>query len=60
VVPAEGDIHNALADTAGNDAGITVKRRNDPWIVRRIIPVAEAMPARVLADALPEQAKYRN
>jgi chorismate synthase len=45
-------------DAAGNDAGITVGGRHDPCIVPRIIPVAEAMLALVLIDALLEQKKY--
>jgi chorismate synthase len=46
-------------DTGGNDASITVKGRHDPCIVPRIIPVAEAMLALVLVDAVLEQRKYR-
>ena len=46
-------------DTSGNDATITVKGRHDPCIVPRIIPVAEAMLALVLADVVLEQEKYR-
>jgi chorismate synthase len=46
-------------DINGNDAGITVKGRHDPCIVPRIVPVAEAMLALVLADAMLEQEKYR-
>lgn len=46
-------------DIHGNNAEITVKGRHDPCIVPRIIPVAEAMLALVLADAVLEQAKYR-
>lgn len=34
------------------DAGISVKGRHDPSIVPRIVPVAEAMVALVLADHL--------
>ncbi|MGA2122129.1 MAG: chorismate synthase [Methanoregula sp.] len=47
-------------DIHGNDAEITVKGRHDPCIVPRIIPVAEAMLALVLIDAVLEQAKYRS
>lgn len=47
-------------DINGNDAGITVKGRHDPCIVPRIVPVAEAMLALVLADAVLEQEKYRS
>lgn len=46
-------------DASGNDASITVKGRHDPCIVPRIIPVAEAMLALVLIDAVLEQGKYR-
>lgn len=46
-------------DASGNDASITVKGRHDPCIVPRIIPVAEAMLALVLIDAVLEQRKYR-
>jgi len=46
-------------DVQGNDAEITVKGRHDPCIVPRIIPVAEAMLALVLIDAVLEQAKYK-
>jgi len=46
-------------DASGNDASITVKGRHDPCIVPRIIPVAEAMLALVLVDAVLEQRKYR-
>lgn len=45
-------------DIHGNDAMITVKGRHDPCILPRIVPVAEAMLALVLADALLEQKKY--
>lgn len=45
-------------DIHGNDAEIRIKGRHDPCIVPRIIPVAEAMLALVLADAVLEQAKY--
>jgi len=47
-------------DIHGNDAEITVRGRHDPCILPRIIPVAEAMLALVLADAVLEQAKYRS
>ena len=46
-------------DIHGNVVEISVKGRHDPCIVPRIIPVAEAMLALVLADALLEQEKYR-
>jgi chorismate synthase len=46
-------------DTRGNEVEISVGGRHDPCIVPRIIPVAEAMLALVLADALLEQGKYR-
>jgi chorismate synthase len=42
----------------GNVVEISVSGRHDPCIVPRIIPVAEAMLALVLADALLEQGKY--
>jgi len=46
-------------DIHGNVAGISVHGRHDPCILPRILPVAEAMLALVLADCLLEQAKYR-
>jgi chorismate synthase len=46
------DIHGTVVD-------ISVGGRHDPCIVPRIIPVAEAMLALVLADCLLEQGKYR-
>ena len=46
-------------DIHGNDAEIRIRGRHDPCIVPRIIPVAEAMLALVLADAVLEQAKYK-
>ena len=45
-------------DIHGNVVAISVGGRHDPCIVPRIIPVAEAMLALVLADCLLEQAKY--
>jgi len=49
----------ATRDIHGNVVAISVGGRHDPCIVPRIIPVAEAMLALVLADCLLEQAKYR-
>ncbi|MGB8219597.1 MAG: chorismate synthase [Methanoregula sp.] len=46
-------------DIHGNAVTITVGGRHDPCIVPRILPVAEAMLALVLADAVLEQEKYR-
>jgi chorismate synthase len=46
-------------NTGGSVVDISVGGRHDPCIVPRIIPVAEAMLALVLADCLLEQAKYR-
>ncbi len=46
-------------DVHGNVVDITVGGRHDPCIVPRILPVAEAMLALVLADAVLEQEKYR-
>ena len=46
------DIHGTVVD-------ISVGGRHDPCILPRIIPVAEAMLALVLADCLLEQGKYR-
>jgi chorismate synthase len=46
-------------DVHGNVVEITVGGRHDPCIVPRILPVAEAMLALVLADAVLEQEKYR-
>jgi len=45
-------------DIHGNEVEITVGGRHDPCIVPRILPVAEAMLALVLADAVLEQEKY--
>lgn len=45
-------------DVNGNDATISVKGRHDPCILPRILPVAEAMLALVLADAWIEQKKF--
>lgn len=47
-------------DIAGNEQVISVGGRHDPCIVPRLVPVAEAMLALVLADALLEQEKIRN
>lgn len=41
-------------DLAGNDRVISVKGRHDPCIAVRVVPVAEAMMALVLMDALLE------
>jgi chorismate synthase len=46
-------------DIHGNVVDISVAGRHDPCIVPRIIPVAEAMLALVLADCLLEQGKYK-
>ena len=46
-------------DIHGNEVAITVGGRHDPCIVPRILPVAEAMLALVLIDAVLEQEKYR-
>ena len=46
-------------DIHGNATEITVSGRHDPCIVPRILPVAEAMLALVLIDAVLEQEKYR-
>jgi chorismate synthase len=46
-------------DVHGDVVEISVKGRHDPCIVPRIIPVAEAMLALVLADCVLEQKKYR-
>jgi chorismate synthase len=45
-------------DVHGNVVDISVGGRHDPCIVPRIIPVAEAMLALVLADCVLEQKKY--
>ena len=47
-------------DIHGNVVEISVKGRHDPCIVPRIVPVAEAMLALVLADCLLEQEKVRH
>jgi chorismate synthase len=46
-------------DMHGNGVEISVEGRHDPCIAPRILPVAEAMLALVLADAVLEQEKYR-
>ena len=46
-------------DIHGKEAEIRVGGRHDPCIVPRILPVAEAMLALVLIDAVLEQEKYR-
>jgi chorismate synthase len=46
-------------DIHGNATEIRVGGRHDPCIVPRILPVAEAMLALVLIDAVLEQEKYR-
>jgi len=46
-------------DIHGNMVDISVRGRHDPCIVPRIIPVAEAMLALVLVDALLEQKMVR-
>jgi chorismate synthase len=46
-------------DVHGNEVELSVRGRHDPCIVPRIVPVAEAMLALVLADCWLEQAKYR-
>ena len=45
-------------DREGNVVSISIRGRHDPCIVPRIVPVAEAMLALVLVDALLEQEKY--
>jgi len=47
-------------DIHGNVVNISIGGRHDPCIVPRILPVAEAMLALVLMDALLEQEKNRN
>ena len=47
-------------DIRGNVVDISVGGRHDPCIAPRIVPVAEAMLALVLMDAVLEQAKYQN
>jgi chorismate synthase len=47
-------------DIHGNAVDISVGGRHDPCIVPRIVPVAEAMLALVLIDAVLEQEKYRD
>lgn len=44
----------------GDEVSISIKGRHDPCILPRILPVAEAMVALVILDALIEQARYRN
>jgi len=46
-------------DTRGNEVEITITGRHDPCIVPRIIPVAEAMLALVLADCFLSKSMYR-
>jgi chorismate synthase len=45
-------------DMEGKVVSVSVQGRHDPCIVPRIVPVAEAMLALVLVDALLEQEKY--
>ena len=45
-------------DIHGKAVEISIRGRHDPCIVPRIVPVAEAMLALVLADCMLEQAKY--
>ena len=45
-------------DIHGNEVEISVKGRHDPCIVPRILPVAEAMLALVLADCMLERVKF--
>ena len=52
-------IPQQTVDIFSNNAEITVRGRHDPCIVPRIVPVAEAMLALVLADAVLEQEKNR-
>jgi chorismate synthase len=47
-------------DIHGNSVDISVGGRHDPCIAPRIVPVAEAMLALVLIDAVLEQEKYQN
>ncbi len=47
-------------DRDGKEVSISIRGRHDPCIVPRILPVAEAMVALVIADAFLEQAKYGN
>ena len=46
-------------DIHGNTVELSIRGRHDPCIVPRIVPVAEAMLALVIADCLLEQEKYR-
>ena len=46
-------------DREGNEVLVSIRGRHDPCIVPRILPVAEAMVALVIVDALLEQEKYR-
>ncbi len=46
-------------DIHGNEVEIAISGRHDPCIVPRIVPVAEAMLALVLADCLLPDATYR-
>jgi chorismate synthase len=48
----------ATRDIHGNEVEISISGRHDPCIVPRIVPVAEAMLALVLADCVIEQGKY--
>jgi len=51
-------IEQKTVTVEGQSAMISVKGRHDPCIAPRIVPVAEAMLALVLADGLLEQLKY--
>ena len=46
-------------DVRGNEVEVSINGRHDPCIVPRIVPVAEAMLALVLTDALLEQRMVR-
>ncbi|HTY51594.1 MAG TPA: chorismate synthase [Methanomicrobiales archaeon] len=45
-------------DRRGKEVSVSIRGRHDPCIVPRILPVAEAMVALVIVDAMLEQAKY--
>jgi chorismate synthase len=47
-------------DTRGNEVTVEIGGRHDPCIVPRVQPVAEAMLALTLIDAILEQRKYNN
>jgi chorismate synthase len=57
--PASIARQQQTVDRAGNPAAIEVKGRHDPTVLPRLVPIAEAMLALVLADHLLRQRMAR-